>query len=596
MLIVKKILYLLNKAELKSAYLILVMITFMAFFDILGIASILPFMTVIANPSIIETNIFFNSLFEFSMKFGVKNNTQFIFIFGALVFILLIFSLFFKALTHYYQVRFIKLRGYTIGRKLIEGYFIQPYSWFLSRHTADFAKTILSEVDQVVEFGIGSLLELISKALISITLISMIIIINPKLSLIVGSLFSFTYLLIFLYFKNNLSRIGEKRLLNNELRYSTVNEAFSAIKEIKVGGLEKTYIKSFKGSAKNFANTQALSDIISQIPRFIIEAIAFGGVILMILILIYQKGSFNDAMPFISLYVFAGYRLLPSLHSIYATLSNLAYVGPSLNKLINDFKSFNSINAYTNKNILTLKKEISLVNVHYNYPNSQRSSVKNITLNIPIRSTVGIVGVTGSGKTTIVDIILGLLEPQLGSLNVDGKKINKENVRSWQQNIGYVPQHIYLSDDTIAANIAFGVKTENIDLNLVYKTSKIACLHSFVMDELDSKYQTKIGERGVRLSGGQRQRIGIARALYHNPNILILDEATSALDYHTEEKVMSSIYELSNKITIILIAHRLETVKNCNKIFLFSEGELKDQGTFSELKNKQNFFNNKVDT
>ena len=268
MLIVKKILYLLNKAERRTALLLLIMITLMALLDTIGIASILPFMAVLTDTSLIETNILMNNLFEISMKFGIKNNEQFLFLLGVLVFILLILSLSFKALTYYFQTRFIKLRGYNIGRKLINGYLNQPYSWFLSQHTADFEKNILSEVDQVVEFGINSLLELISKTLVSITLITLVIIIDPKMTLIVGLSLSLAYLLIYLFVKNYLNRSGEERLLNNKLRFTTVSEAFGAIKEIKVGGLERTYVRSFKAPARIFATTQALAEVISQIPRF----------------------------------------------------------------------------------------------------------------------------------------------------------------------------------------------------------------------------------------------------------------------------------------------------------------------------------------
>jgi len=211
-------------------------------------------------------------------------------------------------------------------------------------------------------------------------------------------------------------------------------------------------------------------------------------------------------------------------------------------------------------------------------------------LSISVKNTIGIVGATGSGKTTVVDIILGLLEAQNGTLEIDGKVINKQNSQSWQRTIGYVPQHIYLSDDTVAANIAFGLNPDDINKEEIQKVSKIASLHDFVTNELPNKYETTIGERGVRLSGGQRQRIGIARALYFNPQVLILDEATSALDNITEKHVMDSINKLSKDKTIILIAHRLSTVKKCDKIFLFEKGELKNEGTFDELiKINENF-------
>ena len=231
-------------------------------------------------------------------------------------------------------------------------------------------------------------------------------------------------------------------------------------------------------------------------------------------------------------------------------------------------------------------KSIILKNVHYSYPNTSRTALKNINLTIPVRSKVGFVGATGSGKTTIVDIILGLLEPQSGTLEVDENIITKHNSRSWRRSIGYVPQEIFLADSTVAANIAFGVEARDINQKAVEKASKIANLHNFVTNELTKGYDTIIGENGVRLSGGQRQRIGIARALYHDPQVLILDEATSALDNQTEQVVMEAVNKLRKDITIILIAHRLTTLKNCDNIFKIQKGQLVNQGKFEELINK----------
>ena len=287
-----------------------------------------------------------------------------------------------------------------------------------------------------------------------------------------------------------------------------------------------------------------------------------------------QTGSFNEALPIVSLYVFAGYRLLPALQQVYAAFTTITYVSPALDKLYNDIKNLKPIIENQNKDVLHLKERIELKNIYYNYPNSSRKILKNINLIIPAKSTVGFIGPSGSGKTTTVDIILGLLEPKKGTLEVDGKIITKENSRSWQLSIGYVPQHIFLSDDSVAANIALGIEHKYINQNLVQRASKIADLHNFVMDELPEQYNTIIGERGVRLSGGQRQRIGIARALYNNPEILILDEATSALDNQTEKAVVDAVNNLRNQITIILIAHRLNTLKNCNTIFKLDKGQL----------------------
>jgi len=317
---------------------------------------------------------------------------------------------------------------------------------------------------------------------------------------------------------------------------------------------------------------------------------------LMILYIISQTGSFNNALPILSLYVFASYRLIPSLQQIYSCLTQLTFAGPSLNKLYDDLKNLEQFNNYDSDQVsLAFNDKIILKNIHYTYPNSSRTALKNINLTIPAKSIVGFVGTTGGGKTTTIDIILGLLEPQKGTLEVDGIVIKKHNSRSWQQIIGYVPQNIYLSDNTIASNIAFGLKPDEINQTLVEKAAKIANLHDFIIDELPKKYQTKVGERGVRLSGGQCQRIGIARALYHNPKVLVLDEATSALDNQTEIEVMSAINNLSENMTTILIAHRLRTVKNCDKIFLLEKGKIKDEGTFEELININESFSKNVD-
>ncbi len=477
-----------------------------------------------------------------------------------------------------------------LAKKLIEGYLHQPYSWFLNRHSADIGKTILSEVDQVVDYGINSFFELIAKGMVTAALLLLIVIVNPLLTLVVGLSLGSAYALIFYFVRNYLSRTGYKRLKNNQFRFTTVNDAFNAIKEVKVGGLEKMYIKNFSDSAKIFATTQAAAEVISVLPRYLLEAIAFGGMILIILYLMSITGNFDNILPIISLYVFVGYRLMPSLQMMYMSLSNLTFVGPSINKLCDDIKNLKLKKVLKDQNILSFNKDIKINGIEYNYPNSSKTSIKNVSLDIPARSTVGIVGATGSGKTTMVDIIIGLLEPQIGTLSVDNKIIVKDNLRSWQRCIGYVPQNIYLSDNTVSANIAFGIDSKDINQNLVEKCAKIANIHNFIMDELPSQYETLVGEKGVRLSGGQCQRIAIARALYNNPKLLVLDEATSALDNQTEEKVMNSIYNHGKDLTIIIIAHRLRSVKNCDRIFFFEKGEIKAQGKIEELEEDINFF------
>jgi len=589
---IKKILSLLTLRERKHAFLLMVMVLIMALLDTIGVASILPFMSVISNPSLIETNFILNTMFQASSIFGIKNNQEFLFALGFGVFIILVVSIAFKALTTYAQVRFIEMRNYNISKRLITGYLHQPYNWFLNRHSADLGKTILSEVSQVVRTSIKALIDLIAKSMVTILLIVLLIIANPKLALIVGFTIIGAYGLFFYFIRNYLNQIGVIRLKNNEFRFLAISEAFGAAKEVKVGGLEQAYIKRYTDPAKIFALKNAAASVITTLPRFFFEIIAFGGIILMILYIMKQTGNFSDALPIISLYVFAGYRLMPAIQQIYTSFTSLALGGPSLDKLHEDIKNLKPLNVNLNQDILPFNKNITLKNIYYSYPNASRTALKDISLSIPAKSSVGLVGTTGSGKTTTVDIILGLLESQKGALEVDGKIITTQNSRSWQRSIGYVPQHIYLSDDTVQNNIAFGVDHKDVDQKAVEKASKIANLHEFISDELPNQYQTTIGERGVRLSGGQRQRIGIARALYHNPQVLILDEATSALDNQTEKAIMDAVNNLSKgkDITIIIIAHRLSTVKKCDQIFLLEKGQLKNQGTFEELiKVNENF-------
>ena len=586
----KKLLFLLTPYERKRAGLLLIMMLIMALLDVIGVASILPFMAVLADPSIIETNSILKKLFQAFNVLGVQTNLQFIFALGALVFVVLITSLTFKALTTYAQMRFVLMREYSISKRLMQGYLHQHYSWFLGRNSADLGKSILSEVSQVVGSGIKPFLDLIAQVMVATAIIILLIIFDPKLALIVGFMLGGAYGLFFTIVRRYLNRIGKERLESNFLRFKSINEAFGASKEIKVGGFEKTYVQKFSNAAKNTAQTQASAGLVNLLPRYFLEALAFGGILLILLYKMNQTNNFSNSLPIISLYVYAGYRLMPAVQQIYLSFAKLAFVGPSLDNLNEDIKNLKLFNKNQDQGILSLNKTITLKNIYYNYPNASRTALKNINLSIPVKSTVGLIGVTGSGKTTIVDIILGLLEAQKGTLEIDGQVITEKNSRSWQRSIGYVPQHIYLADETVEANIAFGVEPKNINKESVEKASKIANLHEFVIEELPKQYETTIGERGVRLSGGQRQRIGIARALYHNPKVLVLDEATSALDNQTEKAVMDAINNLNKDITIILIAHRLNTVKKCDKIFLLEKGQLKNEGTFEELiKVNENF-------
>jgi ABC-type multidrug transport system fused ATPase/permease subunit len=577
---IKKLLELLSYKERKHMLFLLFMTVVMAIFDMIGVASIMPFMAVLANPNFVQSNIFLNAVYN---KLGFNDHNQFLFALGILVFVLLVVSLAFKALTTYAQMRFALLREYSIGRRLLEGYLHQPYSWFLSRNSADIGKNILSEVGSVVHQGIMPMMALMAHSAVAIALITLLIMIDPQLAVIVGLTLVTAYALIFKVTQGFLARIGQDRFRANTERFAAVSEAFGASKEVKVGGLEQAYIERFTVPAQTYAYHLATAQVITQLPRFALEAIAFGGMILVVLYQMTQSGNFANALPVIALYAFAGYRLMPALQQIYGAVTQLRFDGPALDAIHADLVSLRPAQSKKNQDFIPLNQCIILNKIKYRYPGALQPALKSLSLTIPAKRTVGLVGVTGSGKTTTVDLILGLLEAEEGTLEVDSQVITEHNKRAWQRSIGYVPQQIYLADASVASNIAFGMNTEHIDYPAVERAAKIANLHDFVVNEMPQQYQTIVGERGVRLSGGQRQRIGIARALYHNPEVLIMDEATSALDNITEQAVMEAVHNLGNEITIILIAHRLSTVKACDTIFLLDKGELKAEGTYGEL-------------
>ena len=586
----KKLLYLLTSYDKRRATLLLCMMLIVALLEMTGVVSIMPFMAVLTNQELIQTNSILNNLFNLSKSIGVETNNQFLIALGFSVFLLLVISISFKALTNYALVRFTHMRQYSLGKRVMEGYLHQPFSWFLNRHTADLGKNILLEVEVIVYQVLNPSLVFIQQTLITLAISTILILVNPKIAIIVCLTLGFTYGLIYLLTRNLVIRIGEKRLKASELLFVNITEAFNAIKEIKVGGSEKNFVNKFSEPAKNLAKSQALIGLISTLPRFVLEVIAFGGIILAILYLLAQSGNFNEIIPIIALYVFAGYRLLPAFQGIYKSAAQIRSAKASLDILYRDLRNLKSKISVKDENRLEFKKNINLKKIFYNYPNSTKTVLNNLNFNVSARSKVGIVGATGSGKTTIVDIILGLLELQKGSLEVDGKLIEKNNLRTWQNYIGYVPQNIFLTDDTVSANIAFGIKSDSINQQSVEKSAKIASLHEFVINELPEKYQTHIGEKGIRLSGGQRQRIGIARALYHSPKLLILDEATSSLDNLTEQEVMNAVNNMGKDLTVIMIAHRLSTVKECDNIVILENGQIKHQGTFQELIKMNDYF------
>jgi len=498
--------------------------------------------------------------------------------------VLFISSLSFQALTSYAIQRFSNMRLHTIACRLLGAYLRQPYVFFLNRNTADLSKSILAEVGEVAQHVLIPAMKVVSGTVVATAILGLLLFVDPLLSLTVFTVLGGAYSVIYIFTRRLLRRIGEERLRANKQRFILATEALSGIKELRLMGREQAYIDRFHGPSKRFARHQATSKVLVELPSLAIQAVVFGGILVVILFLMGQYRGIDEFLPLIVLYSFAGSRLLPAFRDIFKNLTQLRFSLPALDTLYGELMLMEK-QAVIKKTSQTLhlRESIKLEEVTYRYPGAESIALSGINLTIPAGKSVGFVGSTGAGKSTIVDIILGLLEPTNGRVLVDGQPLEAHSISAWQRTLGYVPQVIYLTDDTVAANIAFGIPEEQIDQQAVERAARAAHIHEFITQELPHGYASVVGERGIRLSGGERQRLAIARALYHDPDVVVFDEATSALDNVTEKIVMEAIKELHGRKTIILIAHRFTTVRECDRIFLLEHGRLSGEGAFDEL-------------
>jgi ABC-type multidrug transport system fused ATPase/permease subunit len=584
MTIYSKLFDLLDAREQRRFYVLLGLIIISGFFEMVGVASILPFLAILADPTIIAKQRILSTIYD---GLGFQTALSFQIFLGGAVLCIVTMGLIVKVGAVYALSRFGRMRSYAISSCLFANFLYQPYVWFLHRHSADLSKSILFEVDKVVNDGMMPAINIIAQAVSLLCLVSLLFIVNPMVSLSVTVLIGGLYAFIFIFVRRLLTRLGQRAVTANHQRYTITQEAMGGIKDVKLLGLEDTYIKRFRIPARRLATTASLSSLIGETPKYLLEAVAFGGMIALVLVLLVQgTGELVDVLPTLGVFAFAGLRMFPALQQIYHSLSRMRFVGPMLDSVHRDMVSTRTqpvVPVQETETPLRLARQLELADIHYAYPKAVRAAVRGLSLTIAANSTVGIVGGTGAGKTTAIDLILGLLRPDQGAILVDGRPISTKNLRSWQDNLGYVPQQIFLIDDTVSANIAFGIPPEKRDQAAIERAAQLAELHEFVCSDLPQGYDTMVGERGVRLSGGQRQRIGIARALYHDPDVLILDEATSALDNLTERAVMQAVQNLGHKKTIIMIAHRLSTVRNCDTIFLLERGDVLAQGKYDEL-------------
>jgi ABC-type bacteriocin/lantibiotic exporter with double-glycine peptidase domain len=567
----QRVVSLLDASQRRRAGLVLLLSVITAALETIGVGSIVPFMMVVTSPDKIGEVEYLSTIYNWGEFSDVSS---FAFAIGVAIIVVLLLNNSFRALTMWSTLRFSSQVGQQISHKVLTQYLYQPYRFFLDSSSAELRRSVLGDVQGLVGNILVPLIDIASKGFVVAALLCLLLVANPIASIAIGGGLGLVYLLLYVSIRRWLLRLGQSRVIAQTQRHRTVNEAILGIKNIKIMGYEHTYLRLFDGQTTRFVDATIRSGVVSQLPRYALEVLAFGGIVAVVLFELSKNAEIDAALPLLTLYAFAGYRLLPNFQGIFAAVSTLRFNSAIFQKVeeqitrtasgLGEFKIHQSEGYDAAR--LGFSRNIVLKDLSFRYSDDRGEVLKDFNLTIERGSSVGIVGKTGSGKTTLVDILSGMLAPTNGELLVDGVEITPQNVRNWQKNISYVGQHIYLTESSIRQNIAFGLEDGDIDDGRIREAARMAAIDRFIETELPQGYDTLIGENGAKLSGGQRQRIGLARALFLNRPILILDEATSALDGETEKEVLAAIDGLRGSCTILSITHRLSTLQRMDKI------------------------------
>lgn len=566
-----------NQNKKKLALLILA-ILLMSITQITSIALLMPFIALIFDPAAASKS----DVFQLLAQYFPGTQDQIIFAVGLSLLGSIVFANMFIAFCTWLLTNESWKAQTKLSATLLRHYLYLPYENFTRLNTADIQKNILFETSQVATGSLIPALNLISYSILSALIVLFLTFVSPILTAALATTLGASYAIAYWCIKNQLSASGEERIKANTRRYKLVNEAFGSKKEVTIFGLEDKSVDRFLTEALKFSNANITHGVASQLPKYVVEATALCALVISLLMLYASGENIVGALPVASAFALGALRLMPALQRIFQALSTLNFNRKALDSIYSLYTGAAMSHPVEKSEIISLKKEITIEGAFYKYPSAHEHTLKDINLSIAKGQLVAFVGTTGGGKTTLADLIMGLISPSKGHVLIDGERLCSSNVKSWRQNIGFVPQDIFLIDASIASNIAFGEANEASNLAEIERAAKMANAHDFIM-ALPEGYDTQAGDRGIRLSGGQKQRIGIARALYRNPNLIVMDEATSALDQSTEQVVHEAILKASEGKTVILIAHRLSTIKQCDNIYLMDNGRIVAAGTFDAL-------------
>lgn len=596
MSIVSKLLYFLDRRDRLRALTLLGMMVIGACLEGMGIGLVYAFISLLQTQEKIHQNRLLQGVYN---TFGFDSTRDFLMWCGGGLVLLYLIKNIFLGFLYQTQYRFLFNRQVALSRRIFQAYLHSPYTFHLQRNSAELLRNVNNEVLWIFHHVFIPLCVVVTEALVVAAVMTVLLRQQPVASLVVLGVLGGASAIFFRVVRKKMSAAGASQQHHLGQSIKWVNQGLGGLKEAKVLGRENYFVNFYTRSSQEYAKSNRYLKFASDLPRLGNETIAVSGIMLMVILLLASGQNMQAIFPTLSLFAMASMRLAPSLNRIVSSLNSIRYFTPSVDVIYKDLVWFNEQSQspatgamlignasatsadQASRGALPFKHEIELRNVEYQYPGSSETSLKDISLSIPQGYSVAFVGASGAGKTTMVDVMLGLLPPTSGEVLVDGYNIH-DDIRAWQHKIGYIPQPVYLSDDTIRRNIAFGLPDEQINEEDIQTALKAAQLEELI-ESLPEKLDTLIGEHGVRLSGGQRQRIGIARALYHDPEILVMDEATSALDNETETEITKAITHFHGQKTIIIIAHRLTTVRNCDCLFFMKNGRIVKTGTYDSL-------------